>query len=561
MTTLQVDRQNSFARGMRDSAAPTEYAPDEVETLLNGRPSRVGNSIEPRGGSKRTHAAEINDGEDGLGAIEYRAANRTQHFVVVVGNTWYHSTDQGETWTAIAGATNYQPHPWSLVLMRVGAENRVIGANGGVATKPVSWNGDGAVTTLDNWPNGIRHLAVFNDRLFGSDGTITVLGSKVSDPSTLDTEDGGLSIQCQAHDDDPEITGLWTHGVVLLVFKRRSMGYIEGFGFNTISVQTGDRGLSRSVGCIAHRSIAPAGDGGVCWLSDRGVEYLPPGGLSPQLVSQPIQAFMDTIDYAGIASNPGLPCALWWQRREEYWLAVPSGSATENTHIICFRPGNANRPHAVWLFQSALVTGGTFEIDADGILQYRDDTTANRVRLINGVLELDPLTGTFVEIDEDGILQLASIGAGAGALFVADRGTAHERPHMVGYDGFVRELETGGMDDVLSDGSEGSAIEAKVRSRPFIYGDPLRNKRPVSVRLSALPESPTANVSVRLLGDGEQLSQRTVQIVRRASTRPRPTRARMGGKKASAIQVEVNFHGHVTLQAVEAVVRLLDEVP
>ena len=77
----------------------------------------------------------------------------------------------------------------------------------------------------------IKHLAVFNDRLYGSDGTITVRGSKVADPSVLATADGGLSIQCQAHDDDPEITGIWTHGVVLLVFKRRSMGYIEGFGF------------------------------------------------------------------------------------------------------------------------------------------------------------------------------------------------------------------------------------------------------------------------------------------------------------------------------------------
>lgn len=558
---LEVDRQTSFARGMRDSAAPTEYAPDEVETLLNGRPSRVGNSIEPRGGSKRTHSVELNDGAIGLGAIEYAAADRTQHFVVAVGDKWYHSTDQGASWAAIGGASSLFASPWSFVLMRVGGENRLIGANGGAAKKPLSWNGSEDVVSLENWPTGVKHLAVFNDRLFGSDGTITVRGSKVGDPATLDSADGGLTIQCQAHDDDPEVTGLWTHGVVLLVFKRRSMGYIEGFGFNSISVSTGDRGLSRSVGCIAHRSIAPAGDGGVCWLSSRGIEYMAPGSLSPQLVSQPIQKFMDTIDLPGIASNPGLPCALWWQRREEYWLAVPSGSAIQNTHIIVFRPPAANRPPAIWLFQGAEATGGTLLIDNDGILQYTSEVSGNRVRIINGILELDPLTGSFVTIDEDGILQVAGVDSGAGALFIGDRGTEHDRPHLVGYDGFVRELETGETDDVTSEGTGGTAILAKVRSRPFTYGDPLRNKRPVSVRVSALPQDPAVDVSVRLFGDGAQLQQRDVRLVRGSATRPRPARARMGGGRASAIQVEVAFQGRVTLQAIEAAVALLDETP
>ena len=558
---IQIDSQTSFARGMRDSAAPTEYAQDEVETLLNGRPSRVGNSIEPRGGSQRTHAAEINSGAEGVGAIEYATAGRDQRFVVAVGDTWYQSADQGETWTAIGGADGLAATPWSMVLMRVGAENRVIGANGG-SVPPVSWSGSGDVVSLDEWPGGIRHLAVLNDRLFGSDGTITVRGSNVGEPNVLATADGGLSIQCQAHDDDPQITGLWTHGVVLLVFKRRSMGYIEGFGYNSIRVQTGDRGMSRSVGCIAHRTLAPAGDGGVCWLSDRGLEYMGPGGVSPQLVSQPIQGFMDTLDYAGIASNPGLPCALWWQRREEYWLAVPSGSATQNTHIIVFRPPSAaGRPPAVWLFQAAVATGGTFLIDDEGILQVSEGSSGNRVRIINGILELDSLTGSFVEVDANGILELTGVDSGAGALFVGDRGASHERPHLVGYDGFVRELEVGDMDDVLEDGTGGEPIQAKVRSRPFIYGDPLRNKRPISVRLSALPEMPTQDVSVRLFGDGEQLQQRDVRIVRGSATRPRATRARMGGRRASAIQIEVAFQGRVTLQAMEAAVRLLDEVP
>ena len=556
---LQVDRQNSFGRGMRDSAAPTEYAIDEVALLLNGRPSRVGKSLVPRGGSRRTHPTALNGGAQGYGAIEYANAARQRHYVVMVGAKWYKSTDEGATWSEIGLPTGAAVGYWSLQLMRVGGQNRIIGANGG--PDPVSWAGSGAAIALSNWPTGIRHLAVFNDRLYGTDGSITVLGSKVDDPATIATASGGLSVRCQAHDDDPEITGLWVHGQVLLVFKRRSMGYLDGFGYNTITVQTGDRGLSRSVGCIAHRTIAPAGDGGVCWLSERGIEYLGPGSLSPILVSAPLQGFMDDIGFAGIRDAPGLPCGLWWERREEYWLAAPTQGVVQNTHIVVFRPPSATRPPALWLYQGADAMGGTVFVNDQGNLEYSSLTTFNRGRVLNGNLALDPLVGTFFEIGAGGNVGQGNIPGGVAAMFVGDRSNDTNRPHYLGFDGYLRHMETGTLDDVASDGSGGAVIEAKVRSRPFIYGDPLRNKAPLSVRVSALPEGSTSHVNVRLFGDGRQIQQRMALLVRGSATRPRAHRIRMGGSRASAIQVEIEFRDRVIVQALEAAVRTLDEHP
>ena len=168
MSELQVDRQTSFARGMRDSASPTEFAPDEVEYLLNGRPSRVGNSLEARGGSRKLHVTALNSGEAGLGAKEYAAADRTNGFVVMVGDKWYGSTDDGETWTEIGGANGYSEIPWSIVLMRVGSgephhrvERRARTRSRGPAARTMSW-------TSTNWPANIKFLAVFNDRLYGT---------------------------------------------------------------------------------------------------------------------------------------------------------------------------------------------------------------------------------------------------------------------------------------------------------------------------------------------------------------------------------------------------------
>ena len=230
---------------------------------------------------------------------------------------------------------------------------------------------------------------------------------------------------------------------------------------------------------------------------------------------------MDKIHWEAIRTNPGIPCAVWWQTQEEYWCAVPLDFANQNTHIIVFRPGAKGRPPAIWIFQGQQAVGGTLVIDDRGVLQYTDELVGSRVKLINGILELDSLSGSFVIIDADGFLDLAEVESGGGALFVTDLATKNERPHLVGYDGFVRELEVGDNDDTLSDGTGGQVVNARMRSRPFIYRDPLRRKKPAIVRLSALPEDPEAEITVRLFGDGAQFQARTITVTRGDATEPK----------------------------------------
>lgn len=52
MALLARETQVTFARGMNDTAAPSEYLPDECELLLNGRVSFDGQTVERRGGSE-----------------------------------------------------------------------------------------------------------------------------------------------------------------------------------------------------------------------------------------------------------------------------------------------------------------------------------------------------------------------------------------------------------------------------------------------------------------------------------------------------------------------------
>ena len=86
---LAIEQQLTFARGMNDTAAPTEYRTDECELLVNGRISFDGQAIRRRGGSQKLHTSALNSGAQGYGGIEYHKADGTQQLVVFVGDAMF----------------------------------------------------------------------------------------------------------------------------------------------------------------------------------------------------------------------------------------------------------------------------------------------------------------------------------------------------------------------------------------------------------------------------------------------------------------------------------------
>ena len=310
---LQREQQTSFARGMNDTSAPGEFNADEVALLYNGRVSFLGNALDVRGGSAKTHGSALNSGTQGLGGKEFVTAAGAQQICVFVGNKFYYSTDEGATWTNPSGATGLATAYWSMVQMRVGASNYLVCVNG--STAAYYWDGT-TWGTLANAPAGAKYAAVFNDRLYlaGHSGG-EVAACAVANPASW-AAPAGFTVQFTTHDGEQEITGLYQLGPVLLAFKRESTGYLEGFGFNTIDVEAGGRGLSRSVGLLAHRSIAPAGTQGCAWLSALGFVHYQIGGVI-ELISRPVQNFMDTVSYTNIKSLSGQPTAMYWPQKNE----------------------------------------------------------------------------------------------------------------------------------------------------------------------------------------------------------------------------------------------------
>ena len=564
----QVEQQVSFARGMQDSAAPTEFQQDEVELLLNGRVSFVGNQIDRRKGSAKTHASALNSGAQCYGATEFFTAAGAQQLCAFIGDKFYYSTNEGLTWTNPSGATSLSTAYWDTAQMRVGAANLLICTNG--STNIYKWDGT-TWGTLSNEPANAKFCAVFNDRLYvaGHSG-VTVAASSAGDPDTWASPDG-YTVEVTTHDGEQELTGLYQMGTVLLAFKRESTSYLEGIGFSTLEVEAGGRGLSRSTGCLAFRSIAQVGEQGVCWLSERGFEFYQLGGQI-QLVSRPIQSFLDTLAWTNIKNGQGIPSSMYWPQKNEYWCALPAASG-QNDYVFRWRPPTATTPACIMLDKHVAEGSGTLYVNTstdlsddydpphsdEGNLLFSDSTDKKQVRVVNGNLVLAN-TGLYVQIDDSDNLALATVAHDHAALFAADRDDEEQisAPWGAGYDGFIRKLEIGNTDNAsTTTADDGESIQLRVLSRPLLFGSQTRRKRLRTLRIAS-SQGAEATLSVTPVADGSDGTTKTLTMPVSAGDRPRSKKSRTS-LKGYSLQLNVTSSDNVSVGSMEAIAEPLRE--
>jgi len=290
-----------------------------------------------------------------------------------------------------------------------------------------------------------------------------------------------------------------------LVFGEDSTAYIDGYGQQDIIVASGATGFSRSVGCVAFRTVVGVGDNGVCWLSKRGVEYYTPGsGIT--LISKPVERFLQGIDFAELYANPGRASATYDQINQNYHVAL-STEGTRNdrtlvlnvkTNVLGQRPGPVAAANIDQMV-SEQAGSETFSVDANGYL-----STGGALGLetdADGYLRLVSSGGEAIGIDADGYLDHITNDTYPATLFM---GPSSDQPHVlysVGYDGFVRRHDGTDTDDTLSTGSGGADVEMVIVTRPFLYRRPTQKKRVRRVQLASTQDA-EATITVYVKGEG-----------------------------------------------------------
>jgi hypothetical protein len=184
-----------------------------------------------------------------------------------------------------------------------------------------------------------------------------------------------------------------------------------------------------------------------------------------------------------------------------------------------------------------------------GYLTLGDGALRGRVNATTGYLELDSV-GSLARVNgSTGYLELAPSTAAPAAMFLGDRTERPSQLHALGYDGFVRVLELGAMDDEGPDGSGGAAVLGRLVTRPLLYGDPFRRKKPKRLLVSAEPAGSSADIAAAVLVDGATASNHELEVGG-TSGEPVTISARCGGRRGYAIQADLQFEDDVTIQAV-----------
>lgn len=331
--------------GMNDSAVSTDdYGPGEIMYLANARVVESG-GIEGVYGYQRLLRSSTLSAPSALGTgvgrqvVAFTTAGGTKYFIAFQGTKAYRaSTSDLTSWSEIA--TGLTSAWWSTATFRSGSTNYLLAVNG---TDRITYDGT-TWATWTNCPSGAKYVVTANDRAWvsGHSGN-TVQASKVNDHTTFTTgSSGGLSLVVQTYDGDDAVTALGVLGAQIVVGKSLSTAIIDGYGAVDLLVAAGARGASRSVGCIAGRTMVPVGDHGLAWLSSRGIELWRGPGSQIEQIGKGTRRHLDAqLRLSAFKSDRGLAHACWYEHRNELWMTVPLSSSTWRTHIIRMDTGGA----------------------------------------------------------------------------------------------------------------------------------------------------------------------------------------------------------------------------
>lgn len=548
MARLLEQWQTSVSGGMRDNASVTDYRPNEAALLVNHRVTPDGQA-EVRYGSQRTHSAALNSGAQGYGIIQFTTTAGVHQRVAFGGDSAYYSTDDGANYTLITSGLTQDY--WSFATMNVGGTHYLYCANG--STTMYRWDGANW-TTVTGPTTGVTIIAVHNERLWAAKGS-NLYASKVQDPSVWAVPDG-LSLPVLTHDGDSDVTGLFSLGPWLLVWKRRSMGYVEGYGTRDVIVAAGGRGISREIGCAGFRTVVGA-ETGVLWMSDRAFYFYQIGGV-PTRISDSVEDALRDVNWGQIEAVPGTPCAHFYPRKQTYECYAPS-NGSQNDMAFVYRLPGIDQPGAASTFDSASASGRTIAADADGDLELDG---GGRVRVVGTDLTLvsGSTPGQYVELSADSDLTLATNDTVPAAVCLSERGSETGMPTSIGYDGFCRDLDEAAADDALTDGTGGAAISDRYQPRPFTFDDPYRRKRARTVRVRVTATAATTP-TVKVYGDGVVGTSHTLSLAASTGGDPVEGKARVS-KRGDTLRVEVTGAGAGTkISGIALAAEILPERP
>lgn len=313
-----LDQQPRFDGGLNSVSDDSALLPNQLRRAENARLTDYG-AITKRGGTRRTSTSEL-AAASVLNGYTWRKDGGTQQLMAVCNGLLHTSTFGSSypwTWTAQTGALSSSVAP-SFAQFQNGSADVVYIADGGLLNV---WDG----TTLSTDIAGtiaVETVTVHNQRLWGCGNSAfpdSIFYSSLNNGSTFaNGASGGGQIIVRTFADET-VVGLASVNTSLLIFHRRGISRLTGYGQDDITVLP--QGLTADVGTIAPKSIVSIGNLAF-FISERGLyrcnesEVSPVGTVdTPDPTLSAIRSLSVT-DFASIRSA-------FNRATRELWISIP----------------------------------------------------------------------------------------------------------------------------------------------------------------------------------------------------------------------------------------------
>lgn len=265
--TRLADMQPRFDGGVNTVSDDAALAENQMRRATNARLTDFGAATK-RGGTRRTSTAAIAAHAVANG-FTWRRDDGTVNILVVVNGVLYTTTFGAFPWTYTArtGALSTTVTPTFAKFIDGTGADVVYLSDGGLLNK---WNGTTLTTNIAGTISS-SIVAVHNQRLYScGDATYpdSVFYSALNNGDTLGNGSlNGGQIVVRTFGDEV-IVGLASINTSLLIFHRRGISRLTGFGQDDITVAP--QAVSADVGLIAAKSIV-ANDNVAYFVSERGL--------------------------------------------------------------------------------------------------------------------------------------------------------------------------------------------------------------------------------------------------------------------------------------------------
>lgn len=314
-----ADAQPRMDGGLNSISSDEVLLENQLRKATNARLTEFG-AIQKRGGTKRT-AGQLDGSNAVRNGFTWRKDDGTFEILAIAGQTLY-TSEYGAypwTWTGQTGSFATDGTPYFARFRDSGGNDVVYIGDGGLLNK---WDGT-TLTTDISGTVGAKNIVVHNERLWSCGCGVnpqSIFYSALNNGDTLANGGaGGGEIIVRTFGDET-VVGLASINTSLLIFHRRGISRLTGYGQSDITVSP--EGVSSDVGTIAPGSIVPV-ENVAYFVSERGLYRCNESEVAPVSTPQTPDPLLPLIRQLEANQFENIRAVLNRATRE-VWINVPN---------------------------------------------------------------------------------------------------------------------------------------------------------------------------------------------------------------------------------------------